>query len=62
MIAQQMASVDEPNVHVLALDGSSDDIDVPFKKMFDDLDFKTKYGISSINSVNWVAYTFLPTV
>lgn len=49
-----MASVDEPNVHVLAMDGTSDDCDVPFKKMFEDLDFKKKYGINSINSVNWV--------
>ena len=53
-----MAGVDEPNVHVLAMDGTSDDIDVPFKKMFEDLEFKKKYGINSINSVNWV-YTYL---
>lgn len=51
----QMTTVDSPlkNVHVVACDGTSDDLDVPILRMFDDdKAFAAEYKLCSINSVN----------
>uniref|UniRef100_A0A3B4DZL5 Threonine synthase-like 2 n=1 Tax=Pygocentrus nattereri TaxID=42514 RepID=A0A3B4DZL5_PYGNA len=50
---RQMTTHMEDNVHVFAADGSSDDIDVPLRKLFADLDLVKRYGLMSLNSVNW---------
>lgn len=51
---QQMTTVDEANVHVVAVEGTSDDLDVPCNEVFADEAFKTKHSIGSINSINVV--------
>ncbi|MGH0190783.1 UNVERIFIED_CONTAM: hypothetical protein FKN15_050731 [Acipenser sinensis] len=49
----QMTTVKEDNVHVFAADGTSDDIDVPIRKLFSDAGFVEQHGLMSLNSVNW---------
>ncbi|XP_074642045.1 threonine synthase-like 2 [Tubulanus polymorphus] len=49
----QMTTAISDNVHVYRLDGTSDDLDEPISKCFMDKDFVDRYGIFSINSVNW---------
>ncbi|KAL6072732.1 Threonine synthase-like 2 [Balamuthia mandrillaris] len=49
----QMTTIKATNVHALSVDANSDDIDVFVKQLFEDLPFKKKHGISSLNSVNW---------
>lgn len=49
----QMTSVIEDNVHVFRVDGSSDDLDIPIKKVFMDVPFRRKHNMTSINSINW---------
>ena len=44
----------EPNVHLIAVEGTSDDLDVPCNEVFGDAAFKTRHGIGSINSINIV--------
>ncbi|XP_007254050.3 threonine synthase-like 2 [Astyanax mexicanus] len=50
---KQMTTHMEDNVHVFAADGSSDEIDVPLRKLFTDLDLVKSHGLMSLNSVNW---------
>ncbi|XP_066514683.1 threonine synthase-like 2 [Hoplias malabaricus] len=50
---RQMTTCLEDNVHVFAADGSSDEIDVPLRKLFSDLDLVKRHGLMSLNSVNW---------
>ncbi|KAK1176644.1 threonine synthase-like 2 isoform X1 [Acipenser oxyrinchus oxyrinchus] len=49
----QMTTIKEGNVHVFAADGTSDDIDVPIRKLFSDAGFVEQHGLMSLNSVNW---------
>ncbi|XP_063313695.1 threonine synthase-like 2 isoform X1 [Pelobates fuscus] len=49
----QMTTVIEDNVHVFAVDGTSDELDVPIKNLFADVDFVKKHNLMSTNSVNW---------
>ncbi|XP_053560262.1 threonine synthase-like 2 isoform X2 [Bombina bombina] len=49
----QMTTVIEDNVHVFAVDGTSDELDEPIKKLFADTDFVRKHHLMSTNSVNW---------
>ncbi|XP_041091521.1 threonine synthase-like 2 isoform X2 [Polyodon spathula] len=49
----QMTTVKEDNVHVFAAEGTSDDIDVPIRKLFSDAGFVEQHGLMSLNSVNW---------
>ncbi|XP_018589855.1 threonine synthase-like 2 isoform X1 [Scleropages formosus] len=51
---RQMTTSLEDNVHVFAADGSSDDIDVPLRRLFADQDLVKRHGLMSLNSVNWV--------
>lgn len=48
----QMTTVDAPNVKVYSVDGSSDDIDIPFKEIFADHKFVEKHSLVCFNSVN----------
>lgn len=43
----QMTSYVDKNIHVYAVDGSSDDLDVPIKQCF------PRDNVTSINSVSW---------
>ncbi|MDA1299746.1 MAG: threonine synthase [Proteobacteria bacterium] len=50
---RQMTTVLEDNVHNIALRGSFDDCQTLMKSVFSDLDFKEKYHLGAVNSVNW---------
>ena len=41
----QMTTVLDDNVHNFAVDGSSDDLDVPIKAVFADLDYTARYTV-----------------
>uniref|UniRef100_A0A8B9FIH8 Threonine synthase-like 2 n=1 Tax=Amazona collaria TaxID=241587 RepID=A0A8B9FIH8_9PSIT len=49
----QMTTVIEDNIHIFAAHGNSDEIDVPIKELFANVDFARKYNLMSLNSVNW---------
>lgn len=49
----QMTTVHDENVHNFVVDGTSDDLDVPIKKIFADTNYVKKHNLCSINSINW---------
>ncbi|WP_067064120.1 threonine synthase [Roseateles chitosanitabidus] len=49
----QMFSLQEPNIHNLALQGVFDDCQDIVKAVSNDLEFKRKYRIGTVNSINW---------
>ncbi|MDA1075406.1 MAG: threonine synthase [Proteobacteria bacterium] len=49
----QMTTVEDTNVHCLAVEGSFDDCQTLMKTIFGDLDFKKSYSLGAVNSVNW---------
>jgi threonine synthase len=49
-----MTTVTDDNVHCVAvLGGGSDELDVPLKRCLTDPDLVQRYGLCSINSINW---------
>jgi len=50
---RQMCTVPDDNVKVFAVDGTSDDLDEPIKRVLSDMDYVKKYSLCSINSINW---------
>jgi threonine synthase len=50
---RQMTTVDSPNVHVVAIDGSFDDCQDLVKAMFNDAVFRERMNLSAVNSINW---------
>ncbi len=50
---KQMTTVLSPNVHNIALEGPFDDCQTIVKKLFGDLEFRDKYQLSAVNSINW---------
>ena len=48
----QMTTVNASNAKVYSVDGTSDDLDIPIKKLFADNEFVKKYNLVSLNSVN----------
>ena len=50
---RQMATVDDPNVHCLAIQGTFDDGQRVLKEVFNDLPFKEAKRLGAVNSVNW---------
>jgi len=55
---QQMTSVLDANVHCVAVKGTFDDCQDIVKGLFGDLDFKKKYGLGAVNSINWARIMF----
>eukprot|EP00667_Euglena_gracilis_P007141 EG_transcript_7208 len=49
----QMATVTEPNVFNIAIEGSFDDCQLIMKSIFNVLEFKDKYSLGTINSINF---------
>eukprot|EP00698_Gefionella_okellyi_P025648 TRINITY_DN9458_c0_g1_i1.p1 TRINITY_DN9458_c0_g1~~TRINITY_DN9458_c0_g1_i1.p1 ORF type:complete len:448 (-),score=73.44 TRINITY_DN9458_c0_g1_i1:21-1364(-) len=49
----QLTRMPETNIHMVAVDGTSDDLDVPIKQLFDESEFRATAHLCSINSVNW---------
>lgn len=51
--ALQMTSVLDANVHNIAVDGTFDDCQDMVKALMGDLEFKQKYSLGAVNSINW---------
>ena len=49
----QMFSLQDPNIHNIAIKGVFDDCQDIVKAVSNDLDFKRKYRIGTVNSINW---------
>ena len=49
----QMFSLMDPNIHNIAVEGVFDDCQDIVKAVSNDLDFKRKYKIGTVNSINW---------
>ena len=49
----QMTTVQDPNVFNIAIRGTFDDGQAIVKAIFNDLEFKEKYHLGAINSINW---------
>ena len=50
---RQMTTVDADNIHAIALEGTFDDCQDMVKALFNNLEFRDKYALSAINSINW---------
>ena len=50
---RQMTTVDAPNVHCIAVDGTFDDCQDLVKALFNDAEFRAQYRLSAMNSINW---------
>src|SRR4029079_11459743 len=50
---RQMTTVESPNVHVVAIDGSFDDCQDLVKAIVADADFRERFDLSAVNSINW---------
>ncbi|GGF69493.1 threonine synthase [Terasakiella brassicae] len=65
---RQMTTILSSNVHNIALEGTFDDCQDAVKAMFNDMDFRDKYNLSAVNSINWarimaqIAYYFWAAV
>ncbi len=51
--ALQMTSVTDANVHNIAVHGTFDNCQDMVKALFGDLEFKEKYSLGAVNSINW---------
>jgi len=51
--ALQMTTVTDGNVHNIAVRGTFDDCQDMVKALFNDLEFKEKYALGAVNSINW---------
>jgi threonine synthase len=50
---RQMTTIDQPNVHAIAVDGTFDDCQDLVKAMFNDVAFRERHNLSAVNSINW---------
>lgn len=50
---RQMTTLDAPNVHAIAVDGSFDDCQDLVKALFADEAFRATQNLSAVNSINW---------
>ena len=50
---RQMTTVQSPNVHNIALDGTFDDCQDLVKSLFAHTTFRDRYNLSAVNSINW---------
>ena len=50
---RQMTTLDAPNVHAVAVDGTFDDCQDLVKKMFTDEAFRRDMELAAVNSINW---------
>lgn len=50
---RQMTTVDAPNVHNIALEGTFDDCQTLVKELFADEEMQEKLNLSAVNSINW---------
>ncbi|MDZ4790590.1 MAG: threonine synthase [Hyphomicrobiales bacterium] len=50
---RQMTTVADENVHTLAVKGTFDDCQAIVKALFNDADFRERWRLSAVNSINW---------
>jgi threonine synthase len=50
---RQMTTVDQPNAHAIAVEGTFDDCQDLVKAMFNDVAFRERNNLSAVNSINW---------
>lgn len=50
---RQMTTLDAPNVHAIALEGTFDDCQARVKDMFNDFAFRDEIRLAAANSINW---------
>jgi threonine synthase len=50
---RQMTTVDAPNAHAVAVEGTFDDCQDLVKAMFNDVEFRDRNDLSAVNSINW---------
>ncbi len=50
---RQMTTVASANVHAIAVEGTFDDCQDLVKAAFNDAQFRTAFGLSAVNSINW---------
>ena len=50
---RQMTTVDQPNAHAVAVEGTFDDCQDLVKAMFNDAAFRERNNLSAVNSINW---------
>ncbi len=50
---RQMTTVEDANVHAIAVDGTFDDCQALLKAMFNDFAFRDRVALSGVNSINW---------
>ena len=50
---RQMTTVQSPNVHNIAIEGTFDDCQDLVKGLFADTTFRDEVGLSAVNSINW---------
>lgn len=50
---RQMTTVDAPNIHTIAVEGTFDDCQDLLKAMFNDIAFRDEIRLSAVNSINW---------
>jgi threonine synthase len=50
---RQMTTVEQPNVHALAIEGAFDDCQAIVKSLFNDLPLRDALNLSGVNSINW---------
>ena len=50
---RQMTSVAAGNAYTLAVEGTFDDCQDHVKALFADVEFRSRYGLSAVNSINW---------
>ena len=50
---RQMTTVDSPNVHAIAVEGTFDDCQNILKGLFNDPRFRDELSLSGVNSINW---------
>ena len=49
----QMTTVDAPNIHNIAIEGSFDDCQALVKQLFADVALREQLNLSAVNSINW---------
>jgi threonine synthase len=50
---RQMTTIESPNVHAVAIEGTFDDCQDLVKAMFADASFRARHRLSAVNSINW---------
>lgn len=50
---RQMTTLEDDNIHAIALKGTFDDAQAILKKLFRDQEFRARVGLAGVNSINW---------